>query len=369
MTDHKRGITLQQRTIPFPASISTEARAVLEGLVRDDGVPLNSLYAMPATQDHAAWMSMKAAVDAKYAGAFKNLAGALRSTVETIKVDGATVHVATPQAPFRAHGAYIDLHGGALVFGGGDACRAGAQMQADQHGVTCFGIDYRMPPEHPFPAALDDCLKVYRYVLQRYAPSNIIIGGRSAGGNLAAAMVLRARDEGLPLPAGLVLLSPQVDLTESGDTFQTNRMVDVLLPGSLMSCHRLYANGADLMHPYLSPLFGDLRGLPDVFLQSGTRDLFLSNTVRMHRAFRRAGVHAELHVFEAMPHGGFMGSTPEDHELADEVSRFVCSRWGAQHAVSGAGADGAPRPRAASASATNSTAEVLIRRGRPRSGQ
>lgn len=200
-------------------------------------------------------------------------------------------------------------------------------MQADHHGGLCYGVDYRMPPEHPYPAGLDDCLTVYRYVLERHASNAIVIGGRSAGGNLAVAMVLRARDEGLPLPAGLVLLSPQVDLTESGDSFEANQMVDVVLPGRLTANNQLYANGADLAHPFLSPLFGDLAGFPPTFLQTGTRDLFLSNTVRMHRALRRVGARTELHVFEAMPHGGFGGGTPEDCELADEVRRFVRGCW------------------------------------------
>lgn len=327
MNDAKPGVMLQQRSVPFPRSISPEARAALERLVREDGMPLNALYEMPAPEAYGAWMSIKTAVDAQYAAAVKGLAGSLRSHVETIGVEGAIVHVATPDAPYRPDCAYIDLHGGALVFGGGDACRAGAQMQADQHGVRCYGVDYRMPPEHPYPAALDDCLAAYRHVLDRHSPGNIVIGGRSAGGNLAVATVLRARDEGLPSPAGLVLLSPEVDLTESGDSFEINRMVDVVLPGSLMKNNLLYANGADLAHPYLSPLFGNLAGLPATFLQTGTRDLFLSNTVRMHRLLRRARVPTELHVFEAMPHGGFMGGTPEDRELAEEVSRFVRERW------------------------------------------
>jgi acetyl esterase/lipase len=200
-------------------------------------------------------------------------------------------------------------------------------MQADQHRVRCYGVDYRTPPEHPYPYALDDCLATYRYVLERHAPAHIIIGGRSAGGNLAVAMVMRARDEGLPPPAALVLLSPEVDLTESGDSFEVNKLVDVVLPGSLMSANLLYAGGTDLHDPYLSPLFGDLTGFPPTFLQTGTRDLFLSNTVRMHRALRGAGVPAELHVFEAMPHGGFTGCTPEDDELAGEVARFVRSHF------------------------------------------
>jgi monoterpene epsilon-lactone hydrolase len=132
--------------------------------------------------------------------------------------------------------------------------------------------------------------------------------------------VLRAKDEGLPMPAALVLLTPQLDLTESGDSFHTNLGIDII--GPLMPMNRFYANGHDLAHPYLSPLFGDATGFPPTFLQTGTRDLFLSNTVRMHRKLLAAGVQTELHVFEAMPHGGFGGNTPEDAELAAEVKRF-----------------------------------------------
>lgn len=328
MSDEIRGVKLGERTIPFPASISAEARAVLERLVGEDGIPVNARHTMPAATDHDGWLRMRAAVDAQYAASVKGLAGTLRSQVETIESGGATIHVATPEAPYREDCAYIDLHGGALVLGGGEACRVGAQMQADQHQVRCYGVDYRMPPAHPYPAALDDCLATYRYVLERHAPERVVIGGRSAGGNLATAMTLRARDEGLPLPAALVLLSPQVDLTESGDSFAVNAMIDLVLTGSLMSSSELYAGGADLAHPYLSPLFGDVAGLPPTFLQTGTRDLFLSNTVRLHRRMRQAGVAAELHVFEAMPHGGFMGGTPEDRELSAEVSRFVAAHWG-----------------------------------------
>ena len=327
MSDEQDGVKLEQRTIPFPTSISPEAQAALRRLVREDGIPINSLHAMPAPTDHAGWTAIQKAADAQYAEAVKGLAGTLRSGVETIQLGDATIHVATPVAPARTDCVYIDLHGGALTFGGGPACRAGAQMQADQHAVLCYGVDYRMPPEHPYPAALDDCLTAYRHALKSHAARNIIIGGRSAGGNLAAATLLRAREEGLPMPAALVLLSPEIDLTESGDSFQINRLVDVALPGSLMANNLLYADGADLTHPHLSPLFGDLSAFPPTFIQSGTRDLFLSNAVRMHRLLRRANVPTELHIFEAMPHGGFMGGTPEDRELAQEIASFVREHW------------------------------------------
>ena len=321
------GVLLDAHTVPFPRSISADAQAALRRLVREDGMPLNALYPMPAVEDHDGWMRVKAGADAHYAASVGRLAGTLRSSVATIALGDAIAHVAQPERPSRAGCAIIDLHGGALIVGGGDACRIGAQMQADRHGVICYGVDYRMPPEHPYPAALDDCMAVYRHVLVSHAPERIVIHGRSAGGNLAVAMLLRARDEGLPFPAALVLLSPEVDLTESGDTFQTNRMIDVVLPGSLMANNLLYAAGADLADPYLSPLFGNLSGFPPIFIQSGTRDLFLSNAVRLHRRLRAAGTVADLHVFEGMPHGGFGGGTAEDRELEDEVTRFVRSIW------------------------------------------
>ena len=321
------GVSLEARTVPFPRSISDDARAALQRQVREDGTPLNALYRMPDVEDHEGWLRVKAAADAHYAAAVSRLAAELHASVSRIELGDAAAYVARPERTSRPDCAYIELHGGALIVGGGDACRIGAQMQADLHGVVCYGIDYRMPPEHPYPAALDDCLAVYRHVLEHHAPESIIIGSRSAGGNLATAMLLRAREEGLPFPAALVLLSPEVDLTESGDSFQTNRRIDVVLPGSLMANNLLYAAGADLTDPYLSPLFGDLTGFPPTFIQSGTRDLFLSNAVRMHRRLRAAGVAADLHVFEGMPHGGFGGGTPEDQELEDEIMHFVRSHY------------------------------------------
>jgi epsilon-lactone hydrolase len=239
-----------------------------------------------------------------------------------VQLGGITTYVLRPShvSDDREAPIFLELHGGSLIFGGGDLAWMMAAGKAANRNGTTWVPDYRMPPVHPYPAALEDCLAVYRHALAERPASKIIVSGSSAGANLAAALVLRARDEELPLPAALVLLTPQVDLTESGDSFQTNHGIDTLAP--LMTVNRLYAGGHDLAHPYLSPLFGDLTGLPPTFLQTGTRDLFLSNTVRMHRRLLAAGVEVELHVFEAMGHGGFGGTTPEDLELAAEVKRF-----------------------------------------------
>ncbi|MBU4681746.1 alpha/beta hydrolase [Cedecea davisae] len=323
MKDKIDGVLRPEHIIPFPESISDEAQAALRRQVGENGVSHNARFAMPSHTDSEAWKQIQATSAAWYAEAMKSRPTSSEAELQTLQIEQATVHVAVPGVLASEHHVLVGLHGGAFTFGGGEACKASARTQAVHYGLRCYSVDYRMPPEQPYPAALDDCLATYRYLLDRYAAENIVIAGRSAGGNLAAAMVLRARDEGLPLPGALVLLSPEADLTESGDSFQVNQLVDVVLPGSLSENNLLYAAGADLTHPYLSPLFGDFtHGFPATFIQSGTRDLFLSNAVRLHRALRKAHIEAELHVFEAMPHGGFMGS-PEDKELVEEMANFI----------------------------------------------
>lgn len=295
-----------------PSSISVEAQKFLEeDLLSDDPDP--------ALDDVEGWMARVALGDAFITERFGGIE--LPVTGSREDVGGVPTYVLRSEEADDDGPVYLDIHGGALIIGGGEACRLMAGDAALTSGMVTFAPDYRMPPTDPYPAALDDCLAVYRALLADHDPSRIVVGGGSAGGNLAAALVARADDEGLALPAALVLLTPELDLTESGDSFQTNAGIDNVL-GSLMQTNLLYAAGHDLDHPYLSPLFADVARFPPTLLTAGTRDLFLSNAVRMHRKLRAAGVEAELHVFEAMPHGGF-GGAPEDIDLRVEVRRFL----------------------------------------------
>jgi monoterpene epsilon-lactone hydrolase len=305
---------------PTPSSISAQAQQYLSTPAPfGDNEPPNDL------SDVAAWLRY---IETRDGFVAERLSQAMPSDLPVehseFKLDQVTVYVIRPNhvADSPDTPIYLDIHGGALILGGGDLCRLMATGGALRRDMISWAIDYRMPPLHPYPAALDDCMAVYRKALEERSSGDIFVGGGSAGGNLAAALLLRAKDEGLPMPAALILATPEVDLTESGDTFHTLLGIDSVLK-PLLQVNRLYANGHDLAHPYLSPLFGDVSGFPPTFLQSGTRDLFLSNTVRMHRALRAAGVEAELHVFEGMPHGGFGGLTPEDNELARETQNFV----------------------------------------------
>lgn len=306
--------------VPAPASISAEAQRYLEA-----SEPMGEAQRLIDLDDVTRWETFIAQNDAQLGQMLQSrLPSDLPVEESSFEIDGVTTYV------FRPHGVedgdrvpvYLDVHGGALIIGAGEVCRLMGRGMASVRPMITWSVDYRMPPRHPYPTPLDDCLAVYERLLAERAAEDIFVGGASAGGNLAAALLLKAKDRGLPMPAGLVLITPEVDLTESGDTFRTLNGIDnVLQP--LMNTNLLYANGNDLAHPYLSPLFGDLTGLPPSFLQAGTRDLFLSNTVRMHRGLLAAGVEAELHVFEAMPHGGFGGGTPEDIDLMQSTLRFL----------------------------------------------
>ncbi len=322
--DDQGNLCLGPRIIAPPRSISEQARKFL---ATPNTLPTND---EPPAHLKDAWRKRIARFNAMLEPMADQMLASAPATVETRTIAGVTVHVGTPHwMPERNRGrARIDLHGGGMVMLAGKFAMAGAAMAAVRTGCVAYSVDYRVPPDHPYPAALDDCVAVYRELLKTYKPGDVVISGASGGGNLAAAAALKIRDLGIPLPAALVLLTPEVDLTESGDTFQTNRHIDIVLKNGLPEMIKLYADGADLKDPYLSPLFGDFsKGYPPTFIQTGTRDIFLSNSVRMHRALLRAGIEVELHVWEAMPHGGFGGITPEDAEVQAEVRRFIEQHW------------------------------------------
>lgn len=325
-------VHLAAREVPVPTSVSPEAQAILAM------GPLGAAPAWPPLEDVEAWKAMVTAAD-EMVLLMADLEGTLfhgmsvdpaASTLDDIDLGEVLVYDVVPNGvdPEDRRVA-LSIHGGAFVFGAGEACRNSARLAARDLGVRIWSPDYRMPPDHPYPVALDDCLLTYRRLLEERRPDEIIVGGGSAGGNLAAALILRARDEGLPLPAAVVLETGAFDLTGSGDSFQTNLWLDQVLGDAFRPAIELYAGGAGLRDPYVSPLFGDLTGFPPAILTTGTRDLLLSDSVRMHRALLAVGAEAELHVWEAGSHGLFFGSTPEDADKVAEIRRFI-----AQHGAS-----------------------------------
>jgi monoterpene epsilon-lactone hydrolase len=320
------GTSLQipARTIPIPSTISPQAQQALAlAASRDHGrVGLPDVW--PPQQDKAGWKKVIAQIDNQIA-AMTSLLPPFPGTIVARPVGSATVYELTPNhiPDDKRDRAIIALHGGGYCLGGGELAAQVHQMFAALCRTKVYALDYRMPPDHPHPAALDDVVDLYRDVLTRHAPGKVALIGTSAGGGLVGTGILKIRDLGLPLPAAAVMCTPSTDLAETGDTFETNKFVDTTLKQRTPALLKLYAGDHDLRDPYVSALYGDLtRGFSPTMLVSGTRDLLLSNTVLFHRALRRAGITAELHVFEALPHGVF-GGAPEDMEAMQEQIQFI----------------------------------------------
>jgi len=218
------------------------------------------------------------------------------------------------------------LHGGAFIsetpnFHGALLARIGREAHA-----RALMPSYRLAPEHRYPAALDDVFAAYRWLLAEGHPAqHIVVAGDSAGGNLVLALLLRARDEGLPLPAGAVALSPVADLTFSGDSVKRNDGVDDMFSASLMEpLIPVYLDRAELRrHPYVSPLFGDFAGLPPLLLQVGSTELLLDDAVRVAQRWPLA----RLEVWHGMPHvfAGF-DFLAEARDATRRIGHFVRDR-------------------------------------------
>lgn len=229
---------------------------------------------------------------------------------------------------------FIHLHGGGYVYYGGEAAVVEAAVIAAYSGIEVISIDYRMPPDHPHPAAIQDVEAVYRSLLKTYNPEQIGLGGTSAGGGLALAAVHQFKNKNLHPPGALFLGSPWADLTKTGDTRSTLDGLDKVLlsyeiptkgAADLKGAAELYANGTALTDPLLSPIYGEFDNFPPAYLVSGTRDLFLSDTIRTDRKLKEAGVKTSLNVFEGLSHAEYLArkNTPEFKKVYTELGAFL----------------------------------------------
>jgi acetyl esterase/lipase len=316
------------RSIPVPDTASKELQAAIA-----------APYRVPAwnadPKSAAEWKELINKLAAAGAAARQQTREKLGVTMEATEVGGVKAFVLTPKEIPEANRKrlLVHVHGGGYVYNPGEAGTGEATLMAGYGGFKVISFDYRMPPDHPYPAAMDDAMAVWRAALKLQDPRNMAIFGTSTGGGMTLAMILRAKQEGLPLPAAIAPGTPWSDLTETGDSYKTNEWLDNVLvsySGYLSHAAKLYANGHDLKDPQLSPIYGDFSGFPPAILTSGTRDLFLSLTVITHRKLRRAGVEAQLQVFEGMSHAqyNFAPSAPETKETFTEIARFFDKHLG-----------------------------------------
>lgn len=253
--------------------------------------------------------------------------------MEASTIDGVRVHVLTPDDIPAENRNRVLVHGGCYVLFPGESGTTEAIMMAGFGHFKVIAVDYRMPPEAYFPAALDDAMTVYKSVIKDTNPKNVGIFGTSAGGALTLEMVLKAKQDGLPMPGAISSGTPMSDVTKTGDSFYTNEYVDNVLVSPNGFCHAgavIYAHGHDLHDPLLSPVYGDMHGFPPTILTTGTRDLLLSNTVRVHRKLRELGIDAELNVFEAESHAQYQmdDRLPETKEAFKEIAEFFGAHLG-----------------------------------------
>ena len=261
------------------------------------------------------------------------LAGQANVTIDATQIGGVAAYRVVPKggarAPHESH-VFLYVHGGAYVFGGGAASVPEAAVIAAFAGIPSVAVDYRMPPDDPFPAAVDDVIAVYRELLKDHAAGRIAIGGTSAGGGLSLAAIHRMKALDLPVPGAVYLGTPWADLTDASDSLHTLEGIDRILvtyDGMLAAAAKLYADGNALTDPLISPVYGDFTGFPPTYLVTGTRDMLLSDTARVHRKLRAAGVVADLNVYEGLSHAEYMMlvGSPENLQTYGELAQFLAA--------------------------------------------
>lgn len=255
---------------------------------------------------------------------------------ELIDVGGVSAEwVSTPNA-VENH-VILYLHGGGWVAGSINTHRGLVARISRSSKARVLIIDYRLAPEHPFPAGLDDCITAYKWLLSKGIKSeNIVIAGDSAGGNLTLASLIKLRDDGITLPVAAVCLSPGTDATLSSESFKTKAEIDPFLTQEGIELMRSqYIEDKDRKNPLVSPLFADLQGLPPLLIHVGSSEILLDDSVRFAKRAKEAGVDVTLEIWEDMIHvfHAFAEWSPESQQAIEKVAEFIQKHIKKEHLV------------------------------------
>lgn len=218
------------------------------------------------------------------------------------------------------------LHGGAYILGSIKSARALILKFALISDAFILVVDYKLAPENPFPAGLEDILTVYKWLIEieKVKPENIIIAGDSAGGGLAMATLVKLRDEGTALPAAGVVISPWADLTCSSESFRKRAKLEAwLTPEGLNNCANLYVRDNNPHNPYISPVFADFRGLPPLFIQVGTSEILYDDSLHLAENAKSADIEVELDIWEDLIHVFVAFVTPESQQATKKLEKFI----------------------------------------------
>ncbi|MEU8514615.1 alpha/beta hydrolase [Kitasatospora sp. NPDC048722] len=293
---------------------------------REQRARIDALLRQPRPEGHRTVEEIRAGFEALMAGMI--VPGTIRTT-ETALGGRPALRVEPDGVP-RA-GTILYFHGGGWVYGSPRTALSLTGNLVARTGVGAYSLDYRLAPEHPFPAAIEDALSAYRALLDRGEdPSSIVFAGDSAGGGLAVTTCLAARDAGLPLPAAVLALSPGTDATRTGDSMVTKQDADpIFTRADLDRTGAMYLAGADPRQPLLSPaVCADLTGFPPMLVQVGANEILMDDSTRLAARAAAAGVDVVLDVTADAPHvfQAFAGVLDEADEALDRAALFLTQR-------------------------------------------
>lgn len=319
-----------QTKIYIPETVSPRAQHILGEMTGPQGLPL------PAPDDIEGWKKIRNYTPPQLQKIFReNTETALKKYQATSKhrtLGGVPVVEIWPQGWKDNGKVLVYIHGGGYVTGGPEFSLGGWVGQ--ETGLRIISIGYTLAPESRWNRTTDQVIAVLQALEKEgYALNRIAIFGDSAGGGLAAGSVLKMRDEGLGMPAAVVLWSPWADITETGDTYVTLKQADPILdyPMLLKNAADAYADPRDQKNPYVSPVYGDYsKGYPPTLIQGGTKEIFLSDFVREYRAIDNAGGTAVLDLYEGMPHvfQAVVFDSPESQQAMRKMKSFLATYLG-----------------------------------------
>lgn len=307
------------RVVPVPQDLSPQAQKFISHQIPDEG-PEQPLADRRKQLD--AWQVRSRA---EWTRLYPN-------HIEETTMGGVPVHVVTPEnmPAANADKVLLNVHGGG--FNGDSGSYTESISMAGMTGIKAVAVLYRLAPEHPFPAAVDDTVAVYKQLLKTYKPEHIVLYGTSAGAILTAEVAVKLKQLGLPLPAALGVFSGMGDFAVTGDSaalFTLNGLAGHLDPPDHSPHDTYYIGATDPKDPVLSPMYADLHGLPPTLFVTSERDALLSGTTNLQRAYLRAGVDARLVVFDALPHAfWYHPDMPESMEANRLMAEFFVKQLG-----------------------------------------
>ncbi|CAH7042384.1 alpha/beta hydrolase fold domain-containing protein [Vibrio alginolyticus] len=322
----KNTLTLSSQPIPLTTAVSPEFYEFSKNFPAANVEALQEN--LPKTESE--WRSVVESRDKAAIERAKFIAHTLEVTIEKASIAGVDVYWVTPKtvAPELKDKLFVAIQGGAYMLNSGLASAAEASIIAAKMQIPVIAIDYTKSIDAPAPAARNDIITVWNELLKNHSAESIVMGGSSAGGSLTLAVTQELNKQALPIPSALYVGTPSVDMTMTGDSRYINEGLDHILGawrGMSSAMVDVYVGDLELSDPVVSVINGSFNNFPPTYLITGTRDLLLSDTVRVHRELRRTGVAAELNVYEGQSHGDYAAAfgTPESNEHYQALSEFL----------------------------------------------